>query len=64
MTPTEKRALRAACVPLVLVPLMFWIAGYDFNERGLEAFACLFATLFFSGLVFLVVKFHLEDSQK
>lgn len=27
-----------------LVPLSFWLAGYDFNERGGAAVACLIET--------------------
>ncbi len=43
-------SLAAAC----LVPLIYWVGGFDFNERGFAAVTCVFFSLyvFFMGMIY------------
>lgn len=41
----------AACVPL-----FFWLGGYDFNERGHDAVACLFLAITVAVLTRVALK--------
>ena len=40
---------------LIIVPLLFWLGGYDFNERGKIAVMCAMGALFASAIGAMVV---------
>lgn len=35
-----------------LVPIGYWLAGYDFAERGLFAFFCYITTIFVAAVIY------------
>ena len=40
---------------MVIVPFLFWLGGFDFNERGETAALCALASLVCSGLGVMLV---------
>jgi len=44
----------ATITTAILIPALFWIGGFDFNQRGERAVLCAIATVVFSGTVLLL----------
>lgn len=45
MRPKYKRAIAIPIFFLVLVPALFWLSGFDFDQRGQTAIGCALLTL-------------------
>lgn len=45
MKTKYKFSIGLALAGLILVPLFFWLGGYDFNQRGEPAVTCALLTL-------------------
>ena len=37
-------------LPVILIPLLFYVGGFDFDERGNTAAVCLYITVLCTGL--------------
>ena len=54
------KRLATSAVAALLVVLMFWVGGFDLNERGTVAFLCLWLSLGAAAATYLYPEWEEE----